>query len=133
MSTLHLLNAPICHTPDIRYTTTRISRETALKLAAIAASKGKLNSAIGHDGTAPRLADGTLAGSSLTLDRAVANVVAWGAADLVGAVRAATTAPADLLGRPDLGRIEPGARADLAALGADGRCTATWLGGRQVA
>ena len=52
MSTLHLLNAPICHTPDIRYTTTRISRETALKLAAIAASKGKLNSAIGHDGTA---------------------------------------------------------------------------------
>lgn len=88
---------------------------------------------IGHDGTAPRLADGTLAGSSLTLDRAVANVVSWGAADLVGAVRSATTSPADLLGRPDLGRISPGARADLAALDADGRCTATWLGGRQVA
>lgn len=89
--------------------------------------------AITHDGTAPRLADGTLAGSSLTLDRAVANVVAWGATDLVGAVRAAATTPADLLGRPDLGRIAPGARADLAALDGAGRCVATWLGGRQVA
>ena len=88
---------------------------------------------IAHDGTAPRLADGTLAGSSLTLDRAIANVVAWGATDLVGAVRAAATTPADLLGRPDLGRIAPGARADLAALDSDGRCAATWLGGQQVA
>ncbi len=89
--------------------------------------------AIAHDGAAPRLADGTLAGSSLTLDRAVANVVAWGATDLVGAVRAAATNPADVLGRPDLGRIAPGARADLAALDGEGRCVATWLGGRQVA
>jgi N-acetylglucosamine-6-phosphate deacetylase len=88
---------------------------------------------IAHDGTAPRLPDGTLAGSALTLDRAIANVVAWGATDLVGAVRAATVTPADLLGRPDLGRIAPGVRADLAALDADGRCVATWLGGRQVA
>lgn len=88
---------------------------------------------IGHDGTVPRLADGTIAGSSLTLDRAVANVVAWGAADLVEAVRAASTTPADVMGRPDLGRIAPGARADLAALDGDGRCVATWLAGLQVA
>jgi N-acetylglucosamine-6-phosphate deacetylase len=88
---------------------------------------------IAHDGTSPRLPDGTLAGSALTLDRAVANVVAWGATDLVGAVRAAATTPADLLGRRDLGRIAPGARADLAALDRDGRCVATWLGGQQVA
>ena len=87
---------------------------------------------LSHDGTAPRLADGTLAGSSLTLDRAVANVVAWGATDLVGAVRAASTTPADLIGRPDLGRIAPGARADLAALGPDGICTSTWLAGEPV-
>ncbi|QXC62053.1 amidohydrolase family protein [Aquihabitans sp. G128] len=85
-----------------------------------------------HDGTAPRLADGTLAGSALTLDRAVANVVAWGATDLVGAVRAAATTPADLLGRSDLGRIAPGARADLAALDADGACVGTWLAGTRV-
>ncbi|MCU1498732.1 MAG: N-acetylglucosamine-6-phosphate deacetylase [Acidimicrobiales bacterium] len=85
-----------------------------------------------HDGTAPRLADGTLAGSALTLDRAVANVVAWGASTLVGAVRAAATTPADLMGRSDLGRISPGARGDLAALDAEGRCVATWLGGTRV-
>ena len=84
------------------------------------------------DGTAPRLDDGTLAGSSLTLDRAIANVVAWGATHLVGAVRAASTTPADLIGRPDLGRIAPGARADLAALGPDGTCTSTWLAGEPV-
>ena len=50
-------------------------------------------------------------------------------ADLLGAVRSASTTPADLVGRPDLGRIEAGARADLAALGPDGACTATWLAG----
>lgn len=87
---------------------------------------------LGHDGTAPRLADGTLAGSSLTLDRAIANVVAWGATDILGAVCAASTTPADLIGRPDLGRIAVGARADLAALGPDGTCTATWLAGQPV-
>ncbi|HEX2577145.1 MAG TPA: amidohydrolase family protein [Aquihabitans sp.] len=86
-----------------------------------------------QEGDAPRLADGTLAGSALTLDRAVANVVAWGATDLVGAVRAAATTPADLLGRPDLGRIAVGARADLAALGPGGTCTATWLRGERAA
>lgn len=86
-----------------------------------------------HDGTAPRLVDGTLAGSSLTLDRAVANVVAWGATDLIGAVRAAATTPADLIGRPDLGRIGPGARADLAEIGPAGHCVAAWLAGVQQA
>ncbi|MEZ5178452.1 MAG: hypothetical protein R2746_09240 [Acidimicrobiales bacterium] len=63
----------------------------------------------------------------------MANVVAWGAADLVGAVRAAATTPADRLGRTDIGRIAPGARADLAALDEQGRCRATWLAGQQVA
>lgn len=77
----------------------------------------------------PRLADGTIAGSALTLDRAIANVIAWGATDLVGAIRAAATTPAHVIGRFDIGRIEAGARADLAALDADGSCTATWLAG----
>lgn len=80
---------------------------------------------------APRTLDGTLAGSCLTLDRAVANAVAWGV-PLADAVRAASTTPADLVGRPDLGRIAPGARADLVALDADGRCRATWRSGRPV-
>ena len=55
----------------------------------------------------PRRADGTLAGSGLRLDAAVANVVAAGV-DLRSAVDAATRLPADLVGRPDLGRIAPG-------------------------
>jgi len=105
----------------------------ALVTDAVAWRAGRVGDiALTGDGGAPRLADGTLAGSALTLDRAVANVVAWGAADLVGAVRAASTTPADVLGRPDLGRIAVGARADLAALGPDGTCVATWLGGTQV-
>ncbi len=64
MSTLHLLNAPICHTPDLRYTTTRISRERAIQLAAVAKAADKLVSAIGHDGSAQVL--------SVLLDQPVA-------------------------------------------------------------
>lgn len=106
----------------------------ALVTDAVAWRSGRAGgSTMDHDGDAPRLDDGTLAGAVVTLDRAVANVVAWGAADLVGAVRAAATTPADLLARSDLGRIAVGSRADLAALDADGTCRATWLAGTQVA
>lgn len=72
---------------------------------------------------------GTLAGSGLRLDRAVANAVALGV-DLVSAVAAASRVPADLLGRADLGRIAPGAAADLVWLGDDLRARATWIGGQ---
>jgi N-acetylglucosamine-6-phosphate deacetylase len=58
---------------------------------------------------------GTLAGSTLTLDRAVQNAVAAGI-PLVQAVRAATQRPADYLSLPDVGRLAPGKRADLAVL-----------------
>ena len=77
----------------------------------------------------PRRADGTIAGSGLRLDAAIANVVAAGI-DLRSAVDAATRLPADLIGRPDLGRIAPGALADLVWLGDDLTARATWLGGR---
>ena len=40
--------------------------------------------------------------------------------DPAGAVRAASQTPADLLGRPDLGRIQAGVRADLVVLDQDG-------------
>src|SRR5262249_41650363 len=65
---------------------------------------------------APRLADGTLAGSALTMDGAVRNVVTAAAVSIEAAVTAASTNPAALLGLRDRGRIEPGARADLVAL-----------------
>lgn len=60
----------------------------------------------------------TIAGSTLTLDRAVANAVAAGV-PFARAVRAATQQPADYLGLPDVGRIVPGGRADLAVLDED--------------
>ena len=76
----------------------------------------------------PRRANGTIAGSGLRLDAAVANMVAVGV-DLRTAVDAATRLPADLVGRTDLGRIAPGATADLTWLGDDLSTRATWLGG----
>ncbi|MFA5785811.1 MAG: amidohydrolase family protein, partial [Actinomycetota bacterium] len=81
---------------------------------------------------APRLADGTLAGSTLTLDVAVRNVVSLGV-PLERAVDMATRVPADLIGAHDRGRLDPGARADLVLL--DSReltVRAVWLGGHLV-
>jgi N-acetylglucosamine-6-phosphate deacetylase len=72
--------------------------------------------------------DGTIAGSGLRLDDAVANVVAEGV-DLTTALNAATRLPADLINRADLGRIAAGALADLVWLDDDLRTRATWLGG----
>ena len=64
---------------------------------------------------AVRLPDGTLAGSVLTMDAAVRNLVASGA-ELADAVHAASTAPARLLGRDDLGVLRPGVAANVAVL-----------------
>jgi N-acetylglucosamine-6-phosphate deacetylase len=77
----------------------------------------------------PRRADGTIAGSGLRLDAAIANVVAVGV-DLRTAVDAATRLPADIVGRPDVGRIAAGAVADLVWLGDDLGARATWVAGR---
>jgi N-acetylglucosamine-6-phosphate deacetylase len=83
------------------------------------------------DGTPPVRGDGTLAGSALRMDSAVANMVAIGSG-LCDAVAAATRIPADLIGRPDLGGITPGATADLTWLSDDLRTVATWVAGHQV-
>ncbi|HEY2577976.1 MAG TPA: N-acetylglucosamine-6-phosphate deacetylase [Streptosporangiaceae bacterium] len=83
------------------------------------------------DGVPPVRSDGTLAGSALRMDVAVANLVATGAS-LTDAVAAATRIPADLIGRPDLGRITPGAAADLVWLGDNLRTQATWVNGTMV-
>ena len=82
-------------------------------------------------GGAPVRPGGTLAGSALRMDQAVGNAVAVGLG-LPEAVAAATRIPADLIGRPDLGRLAAGAAADLAWLGDDLRARATWVGGEQV-
>ncbi len=79
----------------------------------------------------PVRADGTLAGSALRMDRAVANAVRCGLS-LPAAVAAGTRIPADLIGRPDLGRLRPGAAADLVWLSPELRTRATWIAGRLV-
>ncbi|VXB26355.1 N-acetylglucosamine-6-phosphate deacetylase [Aeromicrobium sp. 9AM] len=76
-------------------------------------------------------ADGTIAGAAETLDADLGHATSFGI-DLVEAIRAATRTPADALGLTDLGRIEPGARADLVLLGDDLRARTTWLGGVRV-
>jgi N-acetylglucosamine-6-phosphate deacetylase len=80
---------------------------------------------------AVRLPDGTLAGSVLTMDEAVRNLVASGA-DWRDAVYAASTAPARLLGRDDLGRLEPGAPAHLNVLDDDLRVVRTLVSGGEA-
>jgi N-acetylglucosamine-6-phosphate deacetylase len=82
-------------------------------------------------GGAPLRPDGTLAGSALRMDLAVANAAGLGMG-LAEAVAAASRIPADLIGRPDLGRLAPGAAADLVWLGDDLRTRAAWVGGEQV-
>jgi N-acetylglucosamine-6-phosphate deacetylase len=79
----------------------------------------------------PLRADGTLAGSGLRLDEAVGNAIGVGV-DAITAVNAATRVPADLIGRPDLGRISRGAAADLVWLGPDYRARTTWVAGQKV-
>lgn len=64
---------------------------------------------------APRLPDGTIAGSILTMDAAFRNLLSLGL-DLPAAVRATATAPAALAGHGDTGGITIGARGDLVVL-----------------
>jgi N-acetylglucosamine-6-phosphate deacetylase len=58
----------------------------------------------GSDGSA-RTPEGALAGSALTLDRAVRNVVSWGITDAPGAIAMAASVPAQLLGLPARGWV----------------------------
>jgi len=80
---------------------------------------------------AVRNAAGALAGSALTLDRAVRNVVALGVHP-ADALAAASEVPARLLRRPDLGRLAPGARADVVVLTDDLQVDGTFVAGRRV-
>lgn len=66
------------------------------------------------DGVA-RLNDGTLAGSVLTMDQGVRNLIDLGIAP-EAAIGAATTVPATLVGRPELGTLAEGTPADIVVL-----------------
>jgi N-acetylglucosamine-6-phosphate deacetylase len=73
--------------------------------------------------------DGKLAGSVLTLDRAVRNTMRFGGWSLQQAVRLSTLNPAQVLGRNDIGIIASGAQADLVVLSRDGEVQRTIIGG----
>jgi N-acetylglucosamine-6-phosphate deacetylase len=66
-----------------------------------------------------RLADGTLAGSTLTMDKALRNLVDMLGLDLADASRRVATYAADFLGLQDRGRLAEGAWADLVILDRD--------------
>lgn len=66
------------------------------------------------DDTSARLEDGTLAGSILTMDAAVRNLVEWGEVSIAEALHMATAVPARLIGDIARGELIPGMRADLA-------------------
>ena len=74
----------------------------------------------------------TLAGSVLTMDRAVANLRQFTGATLSDATRLASHNPAAMLGRPELTRLAPGSPANLNRFDASGRLVATYLLGELV-
>jgi N-acetylglucosamine-6-phosphate deacetylase len=82
------------------------------------------------DGTAARLVDGTLSGSVMPMASALGRLVAGGLEPSI-AVRAASTAPARLLGLgAELGRVAEDRAADLVLLDADWSPQLTMVQGR---
>jgi N-acetylglucosamine-6-phosphate deacetylase len=79
---------------------------------------------------AVRLENGSLAGSVLTLDQAVRNIVTWTRLGWPEAIAMATHVPATIAGiAQHKGRIAPGADADLVALDEHGFVQQTWVRG----
>jgi len=81
------------------------------------------------DGKSARLADGTLAGSTLTMDRAVRMISGVAGARLEDALAMASSVPAAAIGLADTGRIAVGRSADLTLWSAALEVTATIVAG----
>jgi N-acetylglucosamine-6-phosphate deacetylase len=71
----------------------------------------------------------TVAGSVLTMDRAVAVAVREAGVPLLTALKAASLHPATALGESGKGRLSPGADADIVVLDRDFRTVSTIIGG----
>lgn len=78
-----------------------------------------------------QLADGTLAGSVLTMDQAFRNALAIGLS-LEQAVSLTSTAAASYLGLADRGQLAEGQRADLVVLDGDLNVEQVWVTGRRL-
>jgi N-acetylglucosamine-6-phosphate deacetylase len=84
------------------------------------------------DETGVRTSDGVLAGSNLSLDAAVRNLMTFTGCDPFEALRTVTSTPARVLGRADVGAIRTGAPADLVVLDDDLGVKMTVVGGAIV-
>jgi len=84
------------------------------------------------DRVSARLNEGTLAGSLLTMDRAVSNMVYWTDATIIDALRMASEIPAKILRLERMGRICMGNEADLVLLDANLHVHMTIVGGEVV-
>lgn len=84
------------------------------------------------DGASARLADGTLAGSILTMDTALRNLLAYTGCNLEQALPTLTSNPARLLALPERGKIAPGYVADLVLMDADLTVAACYVSGQCV-
>ncbi len=78
-------------------------------------------------------AGGVLAGSVLTLDQALKNMIAFTGAGLAESLPLLTRNPAQMIGLEERGRLSPGKRADIVVLADDGRLIASLVGGVSVA
>jgi N-acetylglucosamine-6-phosphate deacetylase len=78
-----------------------------------------------------RLADGTLAGSTLTMDQALRNLVSIGL-DLADASRRVSTHAADYLRMPERGRLQLHAYADIVVLDRDLNLTNVFVEGEEI-
>ncbi|HSM21893.1 MAG TPA: amidohydrolase family protein, partial [Rubrivivax sp.] len=78
-----------------------------------------------------RLADGTLAGSTLTMDQALRNLVGLGL-PLAEASRRTSTLAAEHLGLADRGRLQAGAWADVVVLDRDLQLTGVVVEGESI-
>jgi len=79
-----------------------------------------------------RLADGTLVGSTLTMDQALRNLVALGLSVRDASLRCSTHA-ADYLGLAERGRISVGAHADIVVLDPALQLTRVLVEGEEIA
>jgi N-acetylglucosamine-6-phosphate deacetylase len=83
------------------------------------------------DAGAVRLEDGTLAGSTLTMDQVLRNLLALGLS-LEEASRRVSTIAADDLGLRDRGRLVPEALADIVVLDQDHAIAAVFVAGERI-
>jgi N-acetylglucosamine-6-phosphate deacetylase len=91
---------------------------------------GSLSAQVSHG--RPRDSSGRLAGSTLTLDAAVRNLIDFTGCHPDDAAAAASGVPARALGLGDRGRVEVGGRADFTLFDEAMRVVATMVGGEMV-